>query len=172
LRYEFSIRRKFVSVKHPEKAGDGKVLREKLHVLSPNDLQKKGWLLSRILALKNHPDNSLSISQRSVNIRKEARPTRLTFPLDFLEARTISILQKTTTHKPSLPTSTCSNSLIEPFADDAARFGDFCIFSKSRCGQTTTHLGRTKYQIRGKGCGFLARMEGLTTLECQKQTKE
>jgi hypothetical protein len=66
--------------------------------------REKGYFQSRILNLEDRSADSLTCSKNKVGIRKKDQ-SLLTLPLDFSPASIISILQNTTEHKPSLPTS-------------------------------------------------------------------
>ena len=147
------------------------MLQEKLHALSPNDPQEKGQFLSRILSLKNYPENSLTVSQHSINTREEARSVWLTFPLDFSEDSTISILQKTTEHKLSSPTSICSNSLTELFPHDTDKSEGSVFFPKTNVKQISDKIKKLSLPNKKGGLPTLGRNPMVHALGCQKERK-
>ena len=135
------------------------MLQEKILLSSSNDLQENGWLLCGRLISRNHPGNSLTISQSSIEVKREAKPAGIIFASEFSSSRLIGTLQKTTGHKPELLTFFRSNLLAYPFRHYSAKWGNLCLPQKRMS---------SGYQIRRNSGGFASGTERPLTLLNQK----
>jgi DNA-binding response OmpR family regulator len=106
------------------------VLRKKLRILSPNDFQEKGWLLSRILNSKGCPANSFTYPQNGLDEIEKIRPYLLSLYLNFSKASILRILHKLRENNPSLPIFICSNSATEQFKNQTTKRGDSVFLPK------------------------------------------
>ncbi len=106
------------------------MLQEKLLVSGSNDLHENGWLSRGMLILRNHPGNSLTISQSTIEVKREAKLARIIFASEFSSGRLNRTLHKTTGHKPELLTFFRFNSLAEPFRHYSAKWGNLCLPQK------------------------------------------
>jgi hypothetical protein len=126
------------------------VLQKKLRILSPNDLQEKDWLLSRILNSKDYCAESLNYSKKGSRYKRE-RLILLIPPLDSSPASIISILQDITEHKRSLPTMVCFNSLTVHFNIMLTNWRLLSFFFKSKWGTNIRSDERVVFDNKEKG---------------------